>query len=104
VSDKICVIGLGYVGLPLAHAFSSKYKVVGFDINRARIDELLSGFDRTLELTKNQVKECLDNNMLFTTDISETEDCNIFIVTVPTPINDDNEPDLTPIIKSTEAI
>lgn len=104
MSDKICIIGLGYVGLPLAHAFSSKYGVVGFDINKARVDELLGGFDRTLELSEVQVKECLDNNMKFSTDINDILECNIYIVTVPTPINSDNEPDLTPIIKSTEAI
>lgn len=104
MSNKICIVGLGYVGLPLAHAFSSKYKVVGFDINKARVDELLGGFDRTLELSEMQVKECLDNNMKFSTDINDISECNIYIVTVPTPINDDNEPDLTPIVKSTETI
>ncbi len=104
MSNKICIVGLGYVGLPLAHAFSSKYKVVGFDINKARVDELLGGFDRTLELSEVQVKECLNNNMKFSTDISDISECNIYIVTVPTPINDDNEPDLTPIVKSTETI
>lgn len=104
MSNKICIVGLGYVGLPLAHAFSSKYKVVGFDINKARVDELLGGFDRTLELSEAQVKECLNNNMKFSTDISDISECNIYIVTVPTPINDDNEPDLTPIVKSTETI
>lgn len=104
MSNKICIVGLGYVGLPLAHAFSSKYKVVGFDINKARVDELLGGFDRTLELSEVQVKECLNNNMKFSTDISDISVCNIYIVTVPTPINDDNEPDLTPIVKSTETI
>ncbi|RXJ67416.1 Vi polysaccharide biosynthesis protein VipA/TviB [Halarcobacter ebronensis] len=101
---KICVIGLGYVGLPLAHAFSKKYEVIGFDINKLRIDELNSGFDRTLELTKNQVKEAIDNGMKFTLDKNNIKNCNIFIVTVPTPINESNEPDLTPIIKSTETV
>lgn len=101
---KICIIGLGYVGLPLAHAFSEKYEVVGFDINKTRIDELNSGFDRTLELTSEQVQESLRNGMKFTLDIEDIKDCNIYIVTVPTPINDDNEPDLTPIIKSTETV
>ncbi|MDD5548210.1 MAG: nucleotide sugar dehydrogenase, partial [Sulfurovaceae bacterium] len=104
MSDKICIIGLGYVGLPLAHAFSSKYKVVGFDINKDRVDELLGGFDRTLELSSKQVKECLDNGMKFSTNLDDTSECNIYIVTVPTPINDDNEPDLTPIVKSTQSI
>ncbi len=102
--SKICVIGLGYVGLPLAHAFSGKYEVVGFDINKARIDELNSGFDRTLELNEAQVKESLVNGMKFTLNVEEIKDCNIYIVTVPTPIDDNNEPDLTPIIKSTETV
>jgi len=102
--SKICVIGLGYVGLPLAHAFSGKYEVVGFDINKARIDELNSGFDRTLELNEAQVKESLVNGMKFTLNVEEIKDCNIYIVTVPTPIDDNNEPDLTPIIKLTETV
>ena len=101
---KICIVGLGYVGLPLAHAFSSKYQVVGLDINQERIEELKSGFDRTLELSKEQVKEAIDNGMCFTNDINNAQDCNIFIVTVPTPIDETNEPNLTPIIKSTESI
>lgn len=101
---KICVVGLGYVGLPLAHAFSAKYDVIGFDINKARIDELNSGFDRTLELTEEQVKESIKNGMKFTLEVEDIKDCNIYIVTVPTPINEDNEPDLTPIIKSTETV
>lgn len=101
---KICIVGLGYVGLPLAHAFSEKYEVVGFDINKTRIDELNNGIDKTLELTNEQVKDSLKNGMKFTLNIEDIKDCNIYIVTVPTPINDDNEPDLTPIIKSTETI
>ncbi len=101
---KITIVGLGYVGLPLAHAFSEKYEVVGFDINKPRIDELNSGFDRTLELTGKQVKESLENGMKFTMDVEEIKDSNIYIVTVPTPIDNNNEPDLTPIEKSTETI
>jgi len=101
---KIAVVGLGYVGLPLAHAFSKKYKVIGLDINQERIDELNSGFDRTLELTENQVKEAIENGMEFTTNINSTSDCNIYIITVPTPITNDNEPDLTPLIKSSQAV
>jgi len=104
MKDKICVIGLGYVGLPLAHAFSEKYDVVGFDINKPRIDELNSGSDRTLELNESQVIESLENGMKFTLDIENIRDCNIYIVTVPTPIDNENEPDLTPIIKSTETV
>ena len=103
-NSKIAVIGLGYVGLPLAHAFSSKYKVVGFDINESRIEELNSGFDRTLELTREQVKESIATGVKFTSSLEDIVDCNIYIVTVPTPIDKKNEPDLTPIIKSTESI
>ncbi len=101
---KIAVIGLGYVGLPLAHAFSAKYEVIGIDINQERIDELNSGFDRTLELTKEQVEEALENGMRFSSNMKDAKACNIYIVTVPTPINNDNEPDLTPLIKSSQAV
>ncbi len=104
MKNKICVIGLGYVGLPLAHAFSEKYDVVGYDINTSRVDELNSGIDRTLELSKEQVQTALSNGMSFSTNLEDIKDCNIYIVTVPTPIDEQNEPDLTPIIKSTQAI
>ena len=102
--SKICVVGLGYVGLPLAHAFSNKYKVVGFDIAQWRIDELRSGHDRTLELSDEQVKEAISNGMEFTNQLDDIKDCNIYIVTVPTPIDNSNKPDLTPLIKSSESI
>lgn len=101
---KIAIIGLGYVGLPLAHAFSQKYKVVGLDINQERVDELNSGFDRTLELTESQVKESIAQGMFFSSKIEDTKDCDIYIVTVPTPIDNENEPDLTPLIKSSQAV
>ena len=102
--NKICIIGLGYVGLPLAHAFSEKFEVVGLDINQPRIDELNNGVDRTLELTSEQVKDSIKNGMKFTSNLDDAKDCNIYIVTVPTPIDEKNEPDLTPIVKSTESI
>ena len=101
---KIAVIGLGYVGLPLAHAFSEKYKVVGFDIAQWRIDELNLGIDRTLELNETQVKEALANNMAFTNVLDEIAECNVYIVTVPTPIDEHKRPDLTPLIKASESI
>jgi UDP-N-acetyl-D-galactosamine dehydrogenase len=101
---KIAIIGLGYVGLPLAHAFSEKYTVFGIDINQERIDELKNGFDRTLELTEYQVKNALSNNMKFSTNIDDAKDCNIFIITVPTPIDNENEPDLTPLIMSSKSV
>ncbi|QFR48872.1 nucleotide sugar dehydrogenase [Sulfurimonas lithotrophica] len=102
--NKICVIGLGYVGLPLAHAFSEKYEVVGFDIAQWRIDELNSGYDRTLELSNDQVKESLDNGMKFSLNINDIKDCNIYIITVPTPIDENKRPLLTPLIKASETV
>ena len=102
--NKIAVIGLGYVGLPLAHAFSKKYKVVGFDIAQWRIDELRSGVDRTLELSETQVNEAIANKMQFTNQLEEIADCNIYIVTVPTPIDKHKKPDLTPLLKASESI
>jgi len=104
MNAKIAVIGLGYVGLPLAHAFSEKYLVVGFDIAQWRIDELNSGIDRTLELNEVQVKEALSNGMKFTNVLEEIADCNIYVVTVPTPIDKHKKPDLTPLIKASESI
>ncbi|CAA6820395.1 MAG: UDP-glucose dehydrogenase (EC [uncultured Sulfurovum sp.] len=102
--NKIAVIGLGYVGLPLAHAFSEKYEVVGFDIAQWRIDELRSGIDRTLELSTEQVNEAIANNMEFTNVLKDIADCNIYIVTVPTPIDKHKKPDLTPLLKASESI
>ena len=104
MNKKICIIGLGYVGLPLAHAFSKKYKVVGFDINEPRVEELRSGYDRTLELTDDEVKESITNGMVYSTNMDDIKDCNVYIVTVPTPIDSSNRPDLTPLIKSSQTI
>jgi len=103
-NNKICIIGLGYVGLPLAHAFSEKYEVVGLDIYQTRIDELNKAYDRTLELNESQLQEALDNNIKFTCDTEDIKDCNIYIVTVPTPIDKNKRPDLTPLIKASETI
>ncbi|WP_072682422.1 nucleotide sugar dehydrogenase [Arcobacter sp. LA11] len=101
---KICIIGLGYVGLPLAHAFAKKNKeVVGFDINKVRVEELKNGFDRTLELDENQlneVKDCLK----YSENLEDIKDSNIYIVTVPTPIDSSNRPDLTPLVKSSQML
>lgn len=101
---KIAIIGLGYVGLPLAHAFAGKYPVIGFDIAQDRIDELASGQDRTLELSELQVTEAIENGMQFTCNSNDIADCNIYIVTVPTPIDKNKRPDLTPLIKASETI
>jgi len=104
MKHKICIIGLGYVGLPLSHAFSEKYEVVGFDINITRVEELNNGFDKTLELTNEEVQQSLKNGMIFSTNLEDIKDCNIYIVTVPTPIDSSNRPDLTPLIKSSQMI
>jgi UDP-N-acetyl-D-galactosamine dehydrogenase len=103
MSDKICMIGLGYVGLPLAVAFAEKMPVVGFDISEARIKELQEGHDRTLEIEDDLLAN-VKGNMLYTASINEAKDCNVYIVTVPTPIDSANRPDLTPLIKSSETI
>jgi len=101
---KLAVIGLGYVGLPLAHAFSEKYEVVGFDIAQWRVEELNSGLDRTLELDETQVREALANGIQFTNTLENIADCSIYIVTVPTPIDEHKRPNLTPLIKASETI
>lgn len=102
--NKICIVGLGYVGLPLACAFSEKNKVVGFDIDNKRIAELNNSFDRTLEFDKEHLDNALSNNIEYTTNLDDIRNCNIYIITVPTPIDENNDPDLSPIIKSTESI
>ena len=101
---KIAVVGLGYVGLPLAAAFSEKYEVVGFDVNAKRIEELKSGFDRTLELSSEQMKKAIDNGMKFSLNLEDIRECNFFIVTVPTPIDKNKRPDLTPVVKATQSV
>ena len=107
---RIAIIGLGYVGLPLAVAFAEKYPVIGFDINTKRIQELNDGNDTTLEIESNELKAVLSNNVklskgLFcTTDRTHIADCNIYIVTVPTPVDKYNRPDLTPMLKASETV
>ncbi|GHV59428.1 nucleotide sugar dehydrogenase [Campylobacterota bacterium] len=99
---KIAVIGLGYVGLPLAAAFGKQYETIGFDINAVRIGELESGYDRTLELNGDQLRAA--DKLSFTADSELLRSADIFIVTVPTPIDIHKNPDLTPLIKSSETI
>ncbi len=101
--DKIAIIGLGYVGLPLAVAFAEKYNVIGLDISQSRIEELLNGYDRTFEVSKEELGS-VKQNLNFTNTVKEIADCNIYIVTVPTPIDESNRPDLTPLIKSSETV
>lgn len=102
---KIAVIGLGYVGLPLARIFSTKYRTVGYDINRARVAELMAGVDSTLEVPNDVLKEAIDkHNFLCSSNLEDIKDCNIFVVTVPTPVDKHNAPDLTPLIKASETV
>ncbi len=102
-NSKICLIGLGYVGLPLAVAFAEKFEIVGFDTNYQRVQKLKDGHDTTLEID-DQLLASVKNNITYTTNIADTKECNIYIVTVPTPIDKANRPDLTPLIKSSELI
>ena len=100
--DRIAVIGLGYVGLPLAAEFGKKMPVLGFDINTQRISELNSGIDNTKELTPDELKTA--KHLQFSADIEALKSCNIFIVTVPTPINEHKQPDLKPLLKASEML
>ena len=99
---KIAVIGLGYVGLPLAVEFGKQHSVIGFDINASRIAALNNGHDHTLEVSDEELAQA--THLSYSSDISELKDCNFFIVTVPTPIDAYKQPDLTPLIKASEAI
>lgn len=107
---KIAIIGLGYVGLPLARLFATKYPVVGFDINQKRVDDLNNGIDFTLEVDKELLQSVLaerpseENGLFCSTQLEDIKDCNYYIVTVPTPVDKNNRPDLTPLYKSSEAV
>jgi UDP-N-acetyl-D-galactosamine dehydrogenase len=120
---KIAVIGLGYVGLPLARLFATKYAVVGYDINKQRVAELMTGLDSTLEvdeqilkaalLTENPVREICDHSsnsvgpcigLYCTTNVDQIAACNFYVITVPTPVDKNNRPDLTPLIKASETV
>ena len=99
---KVAIIGLGYVGLPLAVEFCKKYETYGFDVNSRRIKELRDGSDHTLEITPEQLAEA--KNLKFTCDAADISDCNIYIVTVPTPIDKHNSPDLIPLHRASETV
>ena len=101
-STKICVIGLGYVGLPLALEFSKKFPVVGFDINEGRINDLNKGIDLTNEAKSSELKKA--KNILFSSDIQALRDCNFFIITVPTPITQSKKPDLGPLLSASNLV
>ena len=102
---KIAVIGLGYVGLPLARLFSTKFKTIGFDMNQSRVDALMAGHDATLEVDDDLLQEAINKNgFKCTSNIEDIKDCNFYIVAVPTPVDSNNRPDLTPLISASETV
>ena len=102
---KICVIGLGYVGLPLARLFSTKYKTVGFDMNARRCEALMAGHDATLEVSDELLQDAINNHgFRCTADIDQIRDANFYIVAVPTPVDENNNPDLTPLYGASETV
>lgn len=103
-NKKIAVIGLGYVGLPVSVLFASKYRVVGYDINSKRVNELNNFKDETLEIKPKVLKKLINNNLTISNDVDSIKDCNIYIVTVPTPVKKDNTPDLSILINATTTV
>lgn len=102
---KICVVGLGYVGLPLARLFSTKYKTVGFDMNQKRVDALMGGHDATLEVSDELLQDAIRNNgFKCTTRLEDIRECNVYIVAVPTPVDENNRPDLMPLWGASETV
>lgn len=101
---KIAVIGLGYVGLPLARLFSTKYKTVGFDMNKSRVDALMAGHDATLEVSDELLQSAIANGFKCTADIEDIRDCNFYIVAVPTPVDHNHNPDLTPLYSASTTV
>ncbi|MFY1613220.1 nucleotide sugar dehydrogenase [Macellibacteroides fermentans] len=101
---KIAVIGLGYVGLPLARLFSTKYKTVGFDMNPKRVEALMAGHDSTLEVSDELLQSAIANGFICTSNIEDMRDCNFFVVAVPTPVDRNNNPDLSPLYGASTTI
>lgn len=101
---KIAVIGLGYVGLPLARLFSTKYKTVGFDMSQRRVDALMAGHDATLEVSDELLQSAIANGFTCTANVEDIKDCNFYVVAVPTPVDRDNKPDLTPLYGASETV
>ena len=101
---KICVIGLGYVGLPLARLFSTKYETVGFDMNPARVAALMAGHDATLEVSDELLQTAIKNGFKCTANIEDIRGCNFYVVAVPTPVDENNNPDLTPLYGASETV
>lgn len=102
---RICVVGLGYVGLPLARLFSTKYPTIGFDLNQNRVNNLMRGHDATLEVDDQLLQDAIHNHgFRCTTDLNEVRECNFYVVAVPTPVDVNNRPDLTPLVKASETV
>ncbi len=101
---RIAVIGLGYVGFPLARLFSTKFRTIGFDVNEARVKELMQGHDATLEVDDALLQQALKEGFKCTTQLEGIKDCNFYVVTVPTPVDKNNNPDLTPLVKASETV
>lgn len=102
---RICVVGLGYVGLPLARLFSTKYETIGFDMNQQRVDMLNAAHDSTLEVPDELLKEAINRyNFKCTTNIDDIRNCNFYIVAVPTPVDVNNRPDLKPLLNASETV
>ena len=104
INIKIAVIGLGYVGLPLARLFSTKYPTVGFDLKESRIQELMGGHDSTNEVSDELLQSAIDNGFICSSNLDDIKDCNFYVVAVPTPVDESYKPDLTPLIKSSQMI
>ena len=104
MNKNIGIIGLGYVGLPLAVEFSNVFTTVGFDINKERVDELNNFFDKTLEIETDILKNRIGKNLLLTTNVEGLKKCNYYILTVPTPVDENNNPDFTPLISATKLV
>ena len=101
---KIAVIGLGYVGLPLARLFSTKYKTIGYDYNPARVKALMAGHDSTLEVSDELLQTAIKDGFICTSDLDEIRECNFYVVAVPTPVDENHNPDLSPLISASEVV
>lgn len=101
---KIAVIGLGYVGLPLARLFSTKYKTIGYDYNPARVKALMAGHDATLEVSDELLQTAIKNGFSCTSDLEDIKECNFYVVAVPTPVDENHNPDLSPLISASEVV
>ena len=101
---KIAVIGLGYVGLPLARLFSTKYQTIGYDYNPARVKALMAGHDATMEVSDELLQTAIKNGFVCTSDLNEIKECNFYVVAVPTPVDENHNPDLSPLISASEVV